>query len=225
MPRALSMPVRIVAVLSLSLAYIAASHWLMTAAPATPWNAVLVLAPMLLTIAWGAWRGGQRPLAVLSALSVVALCVQARLPKPLSTQVLYLVQHVGINLFLAVGFGGTLRTGQQALITTLAARVHRQFTPDMAAYTRKLTLAWTVYFVAMALLSLGLYAFARFETWALFANVLTPLAVATMFGGEYWLRYRLHPEFERASLVDAIRSYMHGDKPGAVAQHRPDNRP
>jgi uncharacterized membrane protein len=215
MPRALSMPVRILAVLSLSLAYIAVSHWLMTAAPATPWNAVLVLAPMLLTIAWGAWRGGQRPLAALSALSLVALCVQASLPKPLSTQVLYLAQHVGINVFLAVGFGGTLRAGQEALITRLARSVHRQFTADMAAYTRRLTRVWTVYFVAMALLSLGLYAFARFETWALFANVLTPLAVATLFGGEYWLRYRLHPEFERASLADAIRSYMHGAKPGA----------
>jgi uncharacterized membrane protein len=217
MPRTVSMPVRILAVLSLSLAYIAVSHWLMTAAPATPWNAVLVLAPMLVAIAWGAWRGGQRPLAALSALSVVALCVQASLPKPLSAQVLYLAQHVGTNVFLAVGFGGTLRAGQQALITRLARSVHRQFTPEMAAYTRKLTLAWTVYFVAMALLSLGLYAFARFETWALFANVLTPLAVAVMFGGEYWLRYRLHPDFERTSLADAVRSYMHSGKPGAVA--------
>ncbi|KQP38970.1 hypothetical protein ASF44_11100 [Pseudorhodoferax sp. Leaf274] len=225
MPRALSMPVRILAMLLLSVAYIAASHWLMTAAPATPWNAVLVLAPMLVTIAWGAWRGGQRPLAALSALSVVALCVQASLPTPLSSQVLYLAQHVGINVFLAVGFGSTLRAGQQALITTLAARVHRQFTPEMAAYTRKLTLAWTLYFVAMALLSLGLYAFARFETWALFANVLTPLAVAAMFGGEYWLRYRLHPDFERASLADAIRSYMHSGKPAAAAQPQTDTPP
>jgi hypothetical protein len=33
-----------------------------------------------------------------------------------------------------------------------------------------------------------------------------------MFGGEYLLRYRLHPEFERASVADAIRSYMHSTK-------------
>lgn len=220
------MTARILAVLLLSVAYIAASHWLMTAAPATPWNAVLVLAPMLLTITWGAWQGGQRPLAVLAGLSLVALCVQASLPTPLSAQVLYLAQHVGINLFLAVGFGGTLRRGQQALITRLAARLHREFTPDMAAYTRRLTLAWTIYFVAMALLSLGLYAFASFDTWALFANVLTPLAVATLFGGEYWLRYKLHPEFERASLADAIRGYMHSGKPTArTASTHHDTRP
>lgn len=207
------MPVRLLAVLALTVAYIAVSHWLMTSAPASPWNAVGVLAPMLLAVAWGGWRGGQRPLAVLAALSVAGLCWQASLPTPLSDRLLYLVQHVGINLFLAVGFGGTLRAGHTALITQLAERVHCNFTPAMAAYTRRLTGVWTLYFIATAALSLGLYAFARFEAWAVFANVLTPLAVAALFGGEYWLRYRLHPEFERASLADAIRSYMHGGKP------------
>jgi uncharacterized membrane protein len=82
----------------------------------------------------------------------------------------------------------------------------------MRVYTRKVTLAWTIYFVVMACLSVALFAFAHFETWALFANLLTPFTMALMFGGEYVLRYRLHPEFERASIADAIRSYMHGDK-------------
>ena len=60
----------------------------------------------------------------------------------------------------------------------------------------------------MAAISLALYAFAPFETWALFANLLTPIAVALMFGAEYLLRYRIHPEFERTSVADAIRSYL-----------------
>lgn len=209
------MPLRILAALLLSVAYIAASHWLMTGAPPSPWNAVLVLAPMLLAIALGAWRAGQRPLALLAAVSVAALCGQAALHTPLPTSLLYLAQHVGINVFLAVGFGGTLRRGHTPLITTLAARVHRQFTPAMAVYTRHVTLAWTLYFVAMAALSLALYAWAAFDTWALFANLLTPLAVALMFGGEYVLRYWLHPEFERTSMADAVRSYMQGGKPAA----------
>ena len=216
------MPVRILAVLLTSVAYIAASHWLMTGAKPSPWNVVLVLAPMLAAIALGAWRAGQRPLALLAALSVAALCAQATWTRPLSASVLYLAQHVGINLFLAVGFGGTLRRGNTPLITTLAARVHRNFTPDMAVYTRKVTLAWVVYFVVMALVSLALYAWAPFDTWALFANVLTPVAVVAMFGGEYWLRYQLHPEFERATMADAVRSYMHNDK--KIAPAHPDSR-
>ena len=122
---------------------------------------------------------------------------------------LYLAQHVGVNLFLGVGFGSTLRAGQVPLITTLARRVHRQFTPDMAIYTRKVTLAWTLYFGAISALSVVLFVAAPFDVWAVYANLLTPLSVALMFGGEYLLRYRLHPEFERASVADAIRSYMH----------------
>lgn len=207
------MPVRILAALLLSVVYIAISHWLMTGAGASPWNTVLVLAPMLVAIALGAWRAGQRPLAALAALALAALCVQAGLHRPLSASLLYLAQHAGVNLFLAVGFGSTLRPGHQPLITALAARVHGpRFTPAMAAYTRKLTWAWTLYFVAMVLLSLGLYAWASFDTWALFANLLTPLAVALMFGGEFLLRYWLHPEFERSTMAEAIRSYMDNGK-------------
>ncbi|KQP11842.1 hypothetical protein [Pseudorhodoferax sp. Leaf267] len=209
------MPVRILAALLLSVLYIAASHWLMTGADASPWNAVLVLAPMLIAIALGAWRAGQKPLALLATVSLAALCGQASLKTPLPAALLYLAQHVGINVFLAVGFGGTLRAGHTALITTIASRVHRQFTPAMAAYTRNVTRAWTVYFVGMALLSLALYAWAPFDTWALFANLLTPLAVAAMFAGEYVLRYWLHPDFERTTMADAIRSYMQSGKPPA----------
>lgn len=201
--------IRVAAIVLASALYVLGSHWLMTRAAASPWNVVGVLTPMLAAIALGAWRGGQRGLGAMAALAIAALCAQALLGVQVSPQRLYLAQHVGINLFLAVGFGSTLRAGQAPLISTLAARLHRDFTPAMAAYTRNCTLAWTLYFVAIALVSVALYAAASFDTWALFANLLSPLSVAAMFGGEYLLRYRLHPEFERASLADAIRSYLH----------------
>jgi uncharacterized membrane protein len=77
----------------------------------------------------------------------------------------------------------------------------------MAAYSRKVTVAWTVYFVAMAVLSVVVFAAAPFAAWATFANLVTPLAIVAMFVGEYLLRYRLHPEFERATLAQAVRAY------------------
>ena len=201
--------VRIVAIALATVAYILGSHWLMTQQHASPWNAVGVLTPMLAAIAIGAWRGGQHALGGLATLAIVGLCGQAlfgvRVPPPL----LYLTQHAGIHLFLAFGFGSTLRAGRTPLITALARRVHRHFTPDMAAYTRKCTLAWVLYFVAVAALSVALYGFAPFETWALFANLLTPVTLVAMFVGEYLLRYWLHPEFERATFADAIRAYRH----------------
>jgi uncharacterized membrane protein len=203
---------RIAAVVLLGAVYILGCHWLMTQPNASPWNAVGVLTPMLAAIAIGAWRGGQLALGALATLAVAGLCAQAlfgvRVPAPL----LYLGQHVGIHLFLAFAFGSTLRAGHTPLITTLARRVHGSFTTEMGIYTRKCTLAWVVYFVGMAAVSVALYMFAPFDTWAMFANLLTPITLVAMFVGEYLLRYRLHPEFERASFADAIRSYRHEAK-------------
>jgi uncharacterized membrane protein len=200
---------RVVAILLASLVYVLGTHWLMTRPP-SPWNVVGVLAPMLIAIAVGAWRGGQRALGALATLALVALCVMALTGTAMSPNVLYLAQHAGVHAFLAIGFGSTLRAGHTPLITTLATRVHGSLTPAMAAYTRHVTLAWVLYFVAIVAVSLGLYEYASFQAWAVFANLLTPIAMGLMFGGEYLLRYRLHPEFERSSIADAIRSYMRG---------------
>ena len=207
------MAVRVAAIFLASVAYVLGTHWLMTRTGDSPWNVVGVLSPMLVAIAIGAWRGGQRLLGAGAALLVVWLCVEALRGAAVSPALLYLAQHAGIHLFLAIAFGSTLRTGHTPLITTLAERVHRELTPDMVVYTRKVTIAWTIYFVAMAATSLALFEFASFDTWALFANLLTPLTAGLMFGGEYLLRYQLHPEFERADIAAMIRSYRHGTKP------------
>ena len=200
---------RIAAIVAIGLVYVLGCHWLMTRANESPWNVVGVIAPMLVAIAVGAWRAGQHALGALATLLVAGLCGQALLGVHMSPQSLYVAQHVGVHGFLAFGFGSTLAAGKTPLITTMARRVHRQFTPAMVVYTRKVTLAWTLYFIGMAIVSLALFAFASFDAWALFANLLTPLAVVVMFGTEYLLRYRLHPEFERTTVADAIRSYLH----------------
>ncbi len=187
--------------------YVAVCQWLMTSAPASPWNAVGVLGPMLLMIAAGCRGRGRRGLGAVALVGLAALVLQAWRGARVEPEPLYLAQHAGVNLCLAAGFAMTLRPGRTALITALARRVHRRLTPAMAVYTRHCTLAWVVYFVAVAALSVGLFAFAPFERWAWFANVLSPLTIALMFVGEYGLRYRLHPEFERVTFAAAIRAY------------------
>jgi uncharacterized membrane protein len=190
-----------------ALAYVTASQWLMTRTPPSPWGAVALLTPMLAIVAFGTWRSGQRAISLLALAALAALALKTGLGDGLAPEHLYLAEHVAIHLFLAFTFGMTLRRGAQPLITRLAERVHDRLTPAMERYTRKVTLAWTVYFCALALLSIGIHVLAPFTTWATFANLLTPLALAAMFVGEYVLRYRLHPEFERASINDMIRAY------------------
>ena len=207
---------RIAAIVLGGLAYVAGSHWLMTQTEASAWNVVGVLSPMLLVIALGAWRSAHRWVGVVAVLSLAALCALALRGVQVSSHALYLAQHAGINFFLAIVFGSTLRAGHTPLITAVALRVHHgRLSPGHLPYTRKLTRAWVFFFTGIVAMSLLLYAYASFDAWAVFANIVTPVATGLMFGVEHFIRYRLHPEFERASVADAVRAYMQSTEPPA----------
>ena len=62
------MRARVIALAAAAVAYVLVSHWLMTGAPASPWNAVIVVGPMLGAAAVVAWQRRQRLLAALAAL-------------------------------------------------------------------------------------------------------------------------------------------------------------
>ena len=206
------MLLRPVLVAAVGAAYVVACHWLMTSAPASRWNAVIVIGPMLALLAVFAAKRGQRIVAAIASAGLAALVLQAWRGGGLAPTTLYLAQHVAIHAALAAMFALTLRPGQDPLVSALARRVHGGvLTPPMAAYSRKVTVAWSAYFVAMAAISIGLFAFAPFDAWAIFANLLTPLAMVLMFVGEFVLRYRLHPEFERATLAAAMHAYARRD--------------
>ena len=201
------MGARAVLVAAAGIAYVAATHWLMTRAPASDWNAVVVIGPMLALAAWVAWQRGLLLLAGALLAGTAALAAAAWRGGGFAPASLYVSQHVVIHLLLALVFGMTLLGGREPLIVGLARRVHGRLTPQMAAYARKVTAAWALYFLAMAALSVLLFLQAPFETWAVFANLATPAAMVAMFIGEHLLRYRLHPEFERATLAQAMRAY------------------
>jgi uncharacterized membrane protein len=120
---------------------------------------------------------------------------------------LYVLQHAAIHASLAWTFAMTLRPGSTPLITLMAERIHEVFTPAMRAYTRWLTRLWVVFFLGMIGVSLLIYALAPWPWWSFFCNVLTPGAAITFFVVEYLLRYRRHPEFERATLAQAVKAY------------------
>lgn len=207
---------RVGLVLLVGLAYVLASHWLMTQTEASAWNVVGVLSPMLVIVGLGAWRSGHNVVALCVVLALAALCVQAMLGIRVTSHALYLLQHAGINFLLALFFGSTLLPGRTSIITSVAQRVHgKDLPPDHFAYTRQVTAAWTIFFLVIVTISLVLFFGFSFETWAVFANLVTPIATGAMFIGEYSLRYRLHPGFARSSVADAINAYMSSGKPQA----------
>lgn len=195
-------------------AYALVSHWLMVNAADAPWAVAALLGPLLLPLLGMAWRQRHAGLLVLVCAGIVALVLVVAAGGLGDVKRLYLLQHVGVHLALGAGFAASLRPPGPALITRMALRVHREMTPGMRAYTAALTGVWVGYFFGMAGLSLALHAWAPWEAWSLLANVLTPLAIGALLVGEHGLRYRLHPEFERVSLMDTVRAFR-----GSAAGH------
>ena len=188
-------------------AYSIASHLLMVHAAQQPWAVAVLFGPLVAAVAGGAWAQRQWALLLLCAAGVAALATVVAHGGVADMQRLYVLQHGGIHLALATAFGHTLRAGRTPLITAMAMSVHQHFTPALAAYTRRLTQLWVAYFLGMVALSLAVYALAPWPWWSVFGNLLTPLAAATLFVGEYLLRYWRHPEFERVTLRSALEAY------------------
>ena len=61
-------------------------------------------------------------------------------------------------------------------------------------------------FHAMAVVSVAVYA-GSVRRLVAAGQRAEPVLIAVLFVGEHLVRYRLHPEFERARLVDAVRAF------------------
>jgi uncharacterized membrane protein len=120
---------------------------------------------------------------------------------------IYFGQHLAVSCLLMLSMGLTLRPGQQPLCSRLATRVRGPLTPQVAAYTRRVTAAWTLFFGLMALTSALLFWLAPIAAWSVFANLLTGPLVLLMFLGEYAARFWVLPPEQRSGPLEAIRAY------------------
>jgi uncharacterized membrane protein len=116
------------------------------------------------------------------------------------------LQNVGINTVLAFVFGRTLTGGRQPLVTRVAAMVHDEMSPELNRYTRQVTLAWTLFFIACALTSTGLFYLAPIEAWSMFANILSLPLIGLMFLVENEVRKRVLPKRDQVGLLGTVRA-------------------
>lgn len=129
-----------------------------------------------------------------------------------------------VPAFMAWVFGHTLLRGRTPLIAQLIRLLHLddEPTPDVFAYARRLTLAWTLLLTTLASLNLvlalladpdGLLLAAGItplltvpqEWWSLFANLLGYVIVAAFFAIEYAYRRRRFPQQPYRNMADFIR--------------------
>jgi hypothetical protein len=82
------------------------------------------------------------------------------------------VPPVLINLAMMVLFWRTLRPGAMPVVGRVAALWRGTLDPAVALYTRRVTIAWTVFFGLVAVESIALAVFAPLHIWSLFTNCL-----------------------------------------------------
>ena len=175
-----------------------ARHW--------PWAIWLYAAPTLgMLVPWVATRVGGWSGRVL-ALGVFGVIAYALHRWQASEQgVLFVAQHAGTNLALCGVFGLTLLGDREPLITRFARILRRDdMPPPVLAYTRKATLAWTVFFAVVATVSVLLYLLAPLTVWSAFANLISAPLVGLMFVGEYAVRRYTLRGIRHHALLDAV---------------------
>lgn len=169
------------------------------------WIAWLCLAALVLMAAPAKWR-----LAGFVLLIVPLALVDA--------ETLLKAPPVVINLALAAWFGMSLRKGEEPMIGWFA-RLERgdELSPELATYTRRLTVLWTVFFVTMAATAALLAVFAAAETWSIFANGVDYVLIGILFVGEYAYRRVRYRHYRHASLVELVRTVV---RSGRLAPRR-----
>jgi uncharacterized membrane protein len=177
----------------------------------TPITAALVLIPFVVAAGWAiALELGLRlALLITTAMTMLGLAWVNMFGLP--PAVIFGLPHLVTNLFLMWFFARTLKDGREPLITSIARRVHGSLKPDIEIYTRRVTYAWSLFFLLQVVVSLGLYIFASLQAWSMFINILNGPLIILMFVCEYSyriLRYRDH----QSSILSGLQFFSR-DKP------------
>ena len=179
--------------------------------------AALATLPVVAIVVMLLWRVGNPLWIAGGGLAVLGLLAWLWPALRQNVALLYYVQHLGTNLALAVLFGRSLFGPREALVTQFSRKAHcGVISAAKARYTRQVTIAWTLFFLATALLSTLLFWLAPPVVWSLFANLLTVPLILLMFAVEYFFRCRLLAPGDRSSVADTIRGYR------AAMQRRSD---
>lgn len=158
---------------------------------------------------------GMRALWVVVAVGVALGWHYAR------SLLLYL-PPAALNIAFGAFFAVTLAPGREPRIAAFA-RLERggELPADLAAYTRRLTWLWTALFFVSAAVGLLLAAFAPLDVWSAFVNVVSYVAVAVLFIGEYLYRKRRFRQYSHAPLSTLLRIVLQDRRSraaGAVRQ-------
>jgi len=189
--------------------YLLLSHWVLEAPKEHALLGVLLaLTPPIVALVLLCLAAGRRRLALAVPLLGAAL-VASRLDWFTGHfQWLYFLQDAGTQFALALMFGRTLLRGQTPLCSQIAALIHGELDAAVIRYTRRVTQAWTLFFLAMTAMSTLLFFAAPLSVWSFFSNLLVFPLVGLMFVVEFALRVRALPHWrDQLRFTDTFRAY------------------
>lgn len=184
-------------------------HKVTVAGQLTPLTAALVLIPLAVAAGWAiaVELGVRLTIILMSALALIALAAVSLfgLPHP---ALIFGLPHLTANLFMLWFFARTLKNGREPLITSFARQLARTpLSAELETYTRRVTLAWSLFFALQIAVSLGMYAFGPLEAWSMFINILSGPLVAVMFMSEYTYRVLRFRDPDQSSLVASLQVF------------------
>ena len=174
----------------------------------------------LLLLAWWAWTRGKHRAFWLALIAASAVLIWWMDSRSFGTAA-YGVPHALVYVSLGWLFGHTLLRGHIPLVTSMATLVHGPLSPTMQAYTRRVTIAWTLFCLGQVGLSALLYRYASLDTWSLFITVFNLPLLGLMFAADYAARMILHPDHPQASIAQAIRAFSDHTRAQSDAARRP----
>jgi uncharacterized membrane protein len=194
-------------------------HKIILSGQLTPITAGLVFIPFVVAAGWAiALELGLRlALLITASLTILGLAWVSLFGLP--SAIIFGLPHMVTNLFLLWFFARTLRKGREPLITSIARRVHGSLKAELEIYTRRVTYAWSLFFLLQIVVSIGLYIFASVAAWSIFINILNTPLILLMFVCEYSYRvsrYRDH----QSSILSGLQFFWR-DKSAAKTTKTP----
>lgn len=194
---------------ALVLAYALLEHYSNRASAPRLLGALLAIGPPMLAIALVVSRGPKAWLLVpVSVLAMLALLLPLWPILEHYFARLYLLQQCGIYLSLALTFGFSLLPGRMPLCTRWAYQAHGGLSAEALRYTRAVTAAWTLFFVAIVTLSFTLYVAAPRLVWSAFSNFVVLPLIVIMFALEQLVRRRQLPSMVHVGVADTLRLFL-----------------
>jgi uncharacterized membrane protein len=151
---------------------------------------------------WAIWY---RVLLVGAAIAAVAAAMLwPGLPARSAGRAIGGICHAVAYAWLLTWFAASLRPDREPVVTELARKLRQTMPATVIGYTRRVTIAWSVFFTAQLAVSAALLITAPAGVWSSFVNLWNLPLVATMMLAEFSCRWFLFRHEQPTGLIETL---------------------